>query len=383
MNTKRPSTTLTNQQGMVSITVTVVFIMVISLVVLGFSQVTRRNSRESLDRQLSSQAFYAAETGINDAVREITRQVNRGEAIKKQDTCNGAPYAKNDGKFDTGNPDVSYTCLTVNPLPPTLDYSNVGETSLAIPLNAANEDGTPTVLNSIVVSWKRTAGNENSTKPQTCPQPRIDGGGQLITNFPTATKWSDRCPFGVLRVDIVPTDTENLSDPIVAARNTLSAFIYPKAGGDGDVITYDKGSQNGMTSTAQGAPQGLVKAGGCDDETCKFTINGLNFANAYMRVRTVYLDARSVSVKVGDATIEEAGGVVERVYLTDAQIIVDSTGKSQDVLRRLQVRVPYKGTSSRPINKAFSDYALQTDDSICKRFVVSPTYGSDPGCSVN
>ena len=41
-----------NEQGIVSITVTMVFILVISLTVLGFSQVVQRNSRQALDRQL-------------------------------------------------------------------------------------------------------------------------------------------------------------------------------------------------------------------------------------------------------------------------------------------------------------------------------------------
>ncbi len=372
MTIKRPHLHRKRQDGMVSITVTIVFIMVISLVVLGFSQVSRRNNREALDRQLSSQAFYAAETGINDAMREITKKINRAEPVPKQDTCSGE-YTKDDGKVDAAN-EIAYTCLTVNPVPDELLYSNVADTSLAIPLNAVTADGAATVINTMTISWHRTAGNGNSTKPATCPKPRTAPGIQW-TNFPTSSNWSSRCPFGVLRMDIVPTTSENLSDPIVAGKNTLTAFIYPKAGGEGDTITYGNGSQNAYTPNA-GAPQGLVQAAGCDEEACKFTVNGLNFSSAYLRIRTVYLDSRTVSVKIGDTTLD-ADGASGEAFLSRAQAVIDATGKSQDVLRRIQVRVPLVGSGSRTTNKSFSDYALQTSDSICKRYIMSPGYSSD------
>jgi Tfp pilus assembly protein PilX len=55
------------QAGMVAIMVTMILMIVISLIVVGFAQISRRNQRQALDRQLSTQAFYAAETGVNDA----------------------------------------------------------------------------------------------------------------------------------------------------------------------------------------------------------------------------------------------------------------------------------------------------------------------------
>ncbi|HET6924792.1 MAG TPA: pilus assembly PilX N-terminal domain-containing protein, partial [Candidatus Saccharimonadales bacterium] len=60
-----------DERGMVSIMVTLVMIIVITLIVIGFAQVVRRNQRETLDRQLSTQAYYAAETGINDAYKAM------------------------------------------------------------------------------------------------------------------------------------------------------------------------------------------------------------------------------------------------------------------------------------------------------------------------
>jgi Tfp pilus assembly protein PilX len=61
------------QAGMVSIMVTMILMVVLSLIVIGFAQIARRNSRQSLDRQLSTSAFYAAEAGVNDVRDLITK----------------------------------------------------------------------------------------------------------------------------------------------------------------------------------------------------------------------------------------------------------------------------------------------------------------------
>ena len=65
---------------MVAILVTMNLMIVISLIVLGFAQISRRNQRQSLDRQLSTQAFYAAETAVNDAADLIKTAVQAGTA---------------------------------------------------------------------------------------------------------------------------------------------------------------------------------------------------------------------------------------------------------------------------------------------------------------
>jgi Tfp pilus assembly protein PilX len=56
-----------DQEGMVSIIVTMIIMVLLGLIVLGFAQLSRREQRQSLDRQLAVQAQYAAESGINQA----------------------------------------------------------------------------------------------------------------------------------------------------------------------------------------------------------------------------------------------------------------------------------------------------------------------------
>jgi Tfp pilus assembly protein PilX len=108
------------QAGMVSIIVTVILMFVISITVLGFAQVIRRSQREALDNQLSTQAFYAAESGINDA-RTILA-ANPGSSVTscaKPSPPN--PFSTLDYTVDAAH-GVSYSCLLVEPSPSQLKY---------------------------------------------------------------------------------------------------------------------------------------------------------------------------------------------------------------------------------------------------------------------
>mgnify|MGYP001111776165 CR=1 FL=1 len=356
-----------NQNGMVSITVTIVFIAVISLVVLGFSQITRRNSREALDRQLSSQAFYAAETGVNDAMNKIAKLIEAGQPVPKQTECNGSQYTVNNGRVGNEDDGVAYSCLLVDPEPPFLSYDNITDSSVIIPLNATEGN-----LEENTFEWTPTANPANGASLSRCPKPKTASSNPWTT-LPRAQAWAENCPFGILRIELLRVDQGTLSDPIEAAKQSMVLFVYPSQGDVNNprAVAYDGGSVPGNNIFGSGASQGKVEMGSCNDQVCKIKITGLNFANAYARVRTIYTNAENLQVHAnGDNTFSRS------------QVVIDSTGRAQDVLRRVQVRMSLIGGSSRTNRNGFSDYALQTTDSICKRYEVSQTYAKDEsGCS--
>src|SRR5688572_1479839 len=116
---------LSHQQkeaGMVAIMVTMILMIVISLIVLGFAQISRRNQRQTLDRQLSTQAFYAAETGINDAA-ELIKGASGVVPDKPDCASSGGGFYTLTPTIDATN-NVEYTCLTVDPSPESLVYSS-------------------------------------------------------------------------------------------------------------------------------------------------------------------------------------------------------------------------------------------------------------------
>lgn len=346
-----------DQRGMVSITVTIVFIMVISLVVLGFSQVSRRNSRETLDRQLSSQAFYAAESGVNDAMNQIAKLVETGQPVPGQTDCSGS-YTKDNGVVRNSEDGVLYSCLLVDPTPPFLSYDNVTDSSVVIPLNATTGN-----LEENTFEWRRTVNPAAGASLASCPQPN---------NLPAASTWSSQCPFGLLRLELMKIDQDILSSPVEAAKQSMVLFVYP---GQGDVnnpvaVAYDGGANPGNNIYGSGASQGRVLKGSCNQEVCKVKITGLGFANAYARVRTLYANAENLQVHANGTNT-----------FSRSQVVIDATGKAQDILRRMQVRMSLIGGSSRTNRNGFSDYGVQSVDSVCKKYEVSPTYSRDvSGC---
>ncbi len=59
------------QDGFASIVIAIIMVIVLSLITVGFAQLMRTEQRSALDKQLSSQAYYAAETGVNDAAKAL------------------------------------------------------------------------------------------------------------------------------------------------------------------------------------------------------------------------------------------------------------------------------------------------------------------------
>jgi Tfp pilus assembly protein PilX len=338
--TNKAKTNPNSEAGMVAIMVTMILLIVISLIVIGFAQISRRNQRQSLDRQLSAQAFYAAETAVNDAAELIKGAVAGGTAVAAKPDC-----TSNGGGFytapaitpviDAGS-NVAYTCLMVNPTPTTLVYSDVGTTGTVVPLIA-----TAGTISSLTMTWQSK--DDTSTPANNCPaNPNV---------FPATSGWN--CGYGLLRFDLVPSAGSGLT--FTSLQNaTMTSFVVPlRPGGTGatpNPIGYTTGGGNNRLAVL------------CSNTNCTLTINGLNQSQYHLRVTSLYKD---VSLQI--SATAGAGGPVS---LQGAQAVIDATGKAQDVLRRIQVRVPLSGSSTNLL----SDYAVQSTDAICKRFSVMEGY---------
>jgi len=320
------------ESGMVAIMVTLILMMVISLIVMGFAQISRRNQRQALDRQLSTQAFYAAETGINDVAELIKTATESGTAVAAKPDCasnGGGFYTSLVPVLDAAN-SVQYTCLIVNPTPTSLVYSSVGSTSTIIPLTATS--GT---IASLTITWQS---KDATTTPATnCPASKTNV-------FSPTVSWD--CGYGVLRFDLVPT-TGSLSVGGLQS-STMTTFavpLNPTGAGDASSFGFAAGSN---------ALKGIV----CSQTSCTLTITGLTQSQYYLRASSLYKnDALIVSASDGTGTA---------ISLQGAQAVIDATGKAQDVLRRVQVRAPLSGSSTNRMG----DFAIQSAEALCKRFAV-------------
>jgi hypothetical protein len=324
----------TSQLGMVSIMVTMLMMIVISLIVLGFAQVSRREQTEALDRQLSTQAFFAAESGVNDARSVIKQKLADGQPIPEKDTCDTTTTTTNypfDPSIDPNNK-VSYTCLLV-----TTKLNNVTGTIAA--------NGDPIVLPIEPSSGSLSSFRVNWTPESPTTTAAITGGCTSVAGtFKTsgvAGAWN--CPFGVLRLDIVPTDVLARAN-LMAGQHTM--FLYPTSANG--VGTQDYATSNGAVPTMN-----CTAAAGCNILINNVTGNG-KFA---IKASAIY--------KGGTFTIAAQDGGPD-LELMNAQVSIDVTGRARDVLRRIQVRLPLTNATG------IADTALTSGSAICKHF----QYGS-------
>ncbi len=333
-----------DEKGLVSLVVTMIIILVLSITVIGFAQLMRREQRQALDRQLNTQAFYAAESGVNDAVKILKTIPNA-----KKPACDNSGITPNTAiplftalipNLDNGVGTISYSCVTVDPAPTSLEYSNINtDKSKVVPVQ------TSMIMQYIFISWQDTS-----------PNPKFTGCAATRPNPAFTAGWPADCP-GVLRVDIVPTGGGGI-DRDSLANSTMTAFLYPiyngLAGVSQKALTGGFGNQGSIEDIqCSGSAQPLAP------KQCKARISVSTTTRYYLRLKSIY-NPSSVTV-----TASNDGNTP--LPLEGAQAIVDSTGKANDVLKRIQVRVP---TST--IDGFFPEFPIEGLGSICKRLAIIP-----------
>jgi hypothetical protein len=337
-----------NQSGLVSIIITMILIFVMSLIVMSFFRVSQRNQRQALDRQLNTQAFYAAESGINDAKRLIDNAVSGGNPIPEKSDCGQMPGLPD----QTINEGIGYSCLLIDPSPGSLSYDLIEKgTSKVVNIERS------TAFNTITVAWE-----ENGVS-----SPVFDGcpSGPNIGSFPSV--WHTDCSAGIMRIDLVPIPSTPFSRNDLI-NNTMTGFFVPIAGIG--VSNFDFSSARGMNN------QGAVRLTRCNaanaPRRCRIRID-INITPTQSRYMARFTPLyKNASLTICSPNCEAPEDLIGE------QVVIDSTGRSADILKRLQARVRLSAAQSVfPVN------ALETSESICKRFTYDGTTISDTGtCAV-
>jgi len=326
------------EQGFVAIFSVLIIMALLSLVVIGFSKATRTAQREALDEQLNNQAFYAAESGVNDARAFI--KANPG-AFEKNDCQTGGGGVF--GGYNTGIDEdlqTGYSCVLVTGNVTELNYevATVGKGSPKIaPIIPGNNEN----VASLTVSWKALVDTY-----------RVGGRSTMLDDYPnvlpSAPAWGDD-KVGMVRIDIVPT---NALDSASMAEKSYTVFLYPVRDNSG------KGTKNININRGYDG-QGRLALIKCetDNKTCNATIslNGSDSNSYMMRIQAIYNEA-NVTVK----NLTTSSGASGQVF-KNAQALVDVTGRANYVYKRIQVRLPLEGNGRVP------DFALFSADTLCKR----------------
>lgn len=366
---KRNAMEIQNQGGMVSIIVTMIIMIVLSLIVLGFAQIARREQRQALDRQLSNQAFYAAESGINDARKALamtggypgytgdTNDTGTGNKTHcGPDTDASSPLTSNN--VDSAN-GVEYTCLLIDQSPKTLEYTIEAGKSVYANMSFMNDGGNPTNANLIKISWE---GNK-----ETLSAVDTSAGSWNTNPLPTYNNWKDGSNVklnSLLRVTLTDLQTGYSRDALNT--NSYTAFFYPStkgiiSGASFPAAVYD-------TSTQGSIINGICVDSSSGGKKCATVIQVVpSTANMFLRLNPIYTSTK-VEIVALNGTVEHINDATP-LNIKGAQVVIDSTGKANDVLRRVQVHVPVKPFGGQ-------QYAVWAVHGICKQLLVAPGVGN-------
>lgn len=327
-----------DQQGLTAIIVTMFILIMLSLIVLAFSQITRRETRQALDRQLSSQAFYAAESGINEATKYIRQNPLPLEKVNCNDPPTLAP------SIDTTNT-FGYSCILFDRAPTTIEYSGINtESGEFVSLKTLSND-----LSTLTITWNDTDGGNTFSG---CPT-------SAAASFPAEGAYG-ACDAGVMRVLLMPfangINRQQLTDA------SYTAYLRPMQPGKPGTTSFANHSAGANT-------QGNVVEASCDTAAgrCTARIEGVPGGNGlFLHMKSIY---KNSVVTVGGFTASGA-----TVRFTEAQAKIDSTGKVSDVLKRMQVRIPLLEKQEIP------GYVVQTMNGICKQLDVYQGFADYSAC---
>jgi Tfp pilus assembly protein PilX len=393
---------LWSQSGAVSLFVVIFSALLLTIITISFVQLMVRDQRQATANDLSQSAYDSAQAGVEDAKRLLLLDqscrngtaaptVNCGQVTAAlalapgtlQTACDalgrsgivnqtgGETIIQQTTTDNAAKLDQAYTCVKI--AVDTADYLGQlqNDESVVIPLKGDR------AFSKIELSW--------------FSDQDISGGGNLNIAFPdtganvtlprVGSTWKANSP-ALMRAQLIQLGgTFKLSDLDAGTgggrsdANTL--FLYPSAAGLPP--TVDKDFLVDVRRSPTNAPQPIQcnpsLAGG--GYACKVSLKvpdpvdgNVNNRNAFLRLSALYNKAH-FQVKLKDS----AGGDVK---LSGVQPEVDSTGRANDLFRRVVARVELRGDFVYP------NAEINLTGNLCKNFSITDTnagYTSSATCA--
>lgn len=378
-------TGLRREHGAVSLFIVVFTALLMTVLTVSFVQLMVKDQQQATRSDLSQSAYDSAQAGVEDAKRllllnQACENDSAGPGVNcaqvaaalspevggDQTACDtlaqsGLVAETNDETLIQQNAgdaalDQAYTCvkIAVN----TKDYLGELEAneSMVIPLRADQP------FTSIELSWFSDKDISSQTNDPTVGFPST---GTNVSLPRPGNNWAFNYP-ALMRAQIIQTGSSfklsDFNDNAGGGRsNTNTLFLYPSQAG-----ATTKSFAIDARQTAAGAPQPIQckdsLAGGGYACTVRLNllapINGsINNRNAYLHLGALYNKAH-FQVKL----LSSAG---EEVKFANVQPEVDSTGRANDLFRRVLSRVELRGEFTYP------DAELDIDGDLCKNFTVT------------
>lgn len=376
------------QSGIAAIFTVVFFTLLISVIILSFIKIVTQDQEQATNSDLSNSAYDSAEAGTEDAKRALKQYNQECIEVTTPDAVNCAKYtnATNTGGLDgtqcnsfhsltnVVNPsnvngsevrvatnatddslDQAYTCLKVKLK--TKDYVKTlsGNESDLIPLKTVGD----APFNEIHLNW---FDKEDNNKPKVENLPLGSG-----FTLPVKDGWPNDRP-SILRAQIVavPRDAGQVDSTFID-NNSRAVFLYPNQAGTNpiDIKANDIGRK-----TPKSSPVSAKCIENSPDYACKTVLNsfepGAGNYDYYLRVTPVYNNA-TFQVQLFNTA---SATPTEPILFNGVEPEVDSTGRANDVFRRIVSRVTFDGGAEALSGGSGFDIT----QGICKAFSLADGY---------
>jgi Tfp pilus assembly protein PilX len=377
------------QSGAVSLFIVLFATLLITIVTVSFVQLMIKDQQQATASDLSQSAYDSAQAGVEDAKRLLVLDqacknntaastINcaaiasaltptPGQSDTECDTLakaglvsetNGEVIVQQNDSVDS-KLDQAYTCVKVGVN--TDDYKgelNVNQ-SLLVPVTGVG------TFDSIELSWFSRQDVSSTTNDPTVGFPTSNSTTPLP---PVGNKWKFNYP-PLLRTQLIQTgasfklsDFDDNADGNKSDANTL--FLYPISGTSNGPVDSKDFALDARQSPTLGPQQVSCKPNFTDSEyVCSAVLKLPNpmdgnvaNRNGYLRLTSLYNGVHfSVRLKNGS----------EYVKFNGVQPQVDSTGRANDMFRRVSARIELRGDFTYP------EAAIDMNGNLCKNFTVT------------
>lgn len=334
-----------NQAGVVSLLVVIFIAILLTLITMAFLRLSITEHRQSVDEDLTTRAYYAAESGVEDAKRAVAKYIAGDKVNLEENSCDPADVVTS-GEL-SALIDTEYTCQLIDLTPNA--YENYLDPWEIVQIPLTPEGGA--TYDQIKISWHKKGAKYDG-----------DFNRHKDKLLPTVSTWNSNKYPALLRVNLFSTPKSgNLNRSNIYS---VTGFINPDSG---------SGPQSVVSGFDAKVVDGACTTTVADGEyACSITLtlpSGSDFDPSnrvnYVRIESIY---RGTNLRV--ALIDSSSG--NEVSIEDVQAVVDVTGRAGDVYRRVQARISLLNQNLFP----FPDFAIQTAGDICKNFSITDDAGN-------